>query len=244
MHSFAQPVATGLFLLLVAGLFGAIRWGLRAALRRAAWPAARQHQVVRVVGLGLGSWLAVLAGLAAAGFFANFHTMPPRLLLVLLPPLLGIGWLARSAVAGELLRHVPARWLLGLQSFRVLMEIILWLLFVAQVVPVQMTFEGRNGDILAGLTAPLLLWLLGRYPAARRPLVLAWNIAGLGLLLNIVVVALLSAPLPFRYFMNEPANTIVADFPFVWLPGFVVPVALALHVLSLRQLTDAALNEE
>jgi hypothetical protein len=42
-------------------------------------------------------------------------------------------------------------------------------------------------------------------------------------------------PTPFRVFMNEPSNTIVAKFPIVWLPALLVPLAYGLHFLSLRQ---------
>ena len=45
--------------------------------------------------------------------------------------------------------------------------------------------------------------------------------------------------LHFRYFINEPANTIVTEFPIIWLPGFLVPLAYGLHFLSLRQLLNA-----
>jgi hypothetical protein len=56
------------------------------------------------------------------------------------------------------------------------------------------------------------------------------------LLLNILVIAVLSMPTPFRYFQNEPANTLVAKFPFVLLPGILVPIAYTMHIFSLRQL--------
>jgi hypothetical protein len=36
--------------------------------------------------------------------------------------------------------------------------------------------------------------------------------------------------------MNEPANTLVAQFPFILLPGVLVPLAYTLHIFSLRQL--------
>ena len=42
--------------------------------------------------------------------------------------------------------------------------------------------------------------------------VVLWNILGLGLLINIVAIAILSMPTPLRVFMNEPANTIVTEF--------------------------------
>jgi hypothetical protein len=52
----------------------------------------------------------------------------------------------------------------------------------------------------------------------------------------IVVLALLSAPLPFRLFTNEPANTIIATLPYIWLPAFLVPAALFGHLLVFRYL--------
>ena len=61
-------------------------------------------------------------------------------------------------------------------------------------------------------------------------------IIGLMLLINIVLISVVSAPVPFRMFMNEPANTIVATFPAVWLPALLVPLAYFLHILSIKQL--------
>jgi hypothetical protein len=63
-----------------------------------------------------------------------------------------------------------------------------------------------------------------------------YNFVSLALLVNIVATAILSTPYPFRVFMNEPANTIVAYFPFVLLPSFLVPIAYFMHFISLRQL--------
>jgi hypothetical protein len=80
-----------------------------------------------------------------------------------------------------------------------------------------------------------MVLLINRYSLSKKWIV-AWNLLGIILLFNIVGIALLSAPTPFRYFMNEPANTIAATFPFILLPGFLVPLAYGLHFLSLRQL--------
>jgi ABC-type multidrug transport system permease subunit len=63
-----------------------------------------------------------------------------------------------------------------------------------------------------------------------------WNWAGVLILLNVVVHAQLSAPTRFRLFDTDPPATFIGDLPFIWLPGFLVPLAWALHALSLRQL--------
>lgn len=106
-----------------------------------------------------------------------------------------------------------------------------------------MTFEGLNFDILVGLTAPLAGYYFFSGNTSLRWGII-WNLAGLGLLSTIVVISILSAPVPIRVFWNEPANTVVAYLPFIWLPGFVVPVALALHVFSLQQLRAKASNKK
>jgi hypothetical protein len=119
------------------------------------------------------------------------------------------------------------------------MEIVLWLTFVDNIIPIQMTFEGLNYDILVGLTAPVVACFCFTIKKWSRTVAIIWNFFGLALLLNIVVISVLSAPVPFRVFMNEPANTFVAQLPFVWLPAFVVPVAYWMHILSLKQLLTA-----
>ena len=116
------------------------------------------------------------------------------------------------------------------------MEFILWLLFRYRVIPVQMTFAGGNYDIIIGLTAPVVAYYCFNRRIWSPKAALVWNFIGLGMLLYIMVVSILSTPYSFRYFMNEPANTLPFHFPFVWLPGVVVPFAMLLHLLSIRRL--------
>ena len=102
--------------------------------------------------------------------------------------------------------------------------------------PVVMSYSGYNFDIVSGVSAAALgLWLMSGRPVSRAVL-LVWNVAGLALLVNIVAIAILSTPVPFRYFMNEPVNRLPDVFPFVWLPMFLVQVALLGHLLVFRML--------
>jgi hypothetical protein len=43
-------------------------------------------------------------------------------------------------------------------------------------------------------------------------------------------------PTSFQYFTNEPSAVSIAQFPFILLPGVLVPIAYSLHIFSLRQL--------
>jgi hypothetical protein len=77
------------------------------------------------------------------------------------------------------------------------------------------------------------LLVVGRMPLRG---VRFWNWMGFGLLLNVMIIANLSTPSPFRLFMNEPANVWVTQAPFVWLPAVMVLLALLGHVVLFRRL--------
>jgi hypothetical protein len=228
--------ASLLFIILTLSLFGLIIYGLHYCLQRVGWKPIKKKKILLFTAAGFLCWFACTGILAANGFFLEFKAMPPRMLVVLLPPLMFIISLTFTPAFTQLLKLIPPAWLIATQSFRVLMEIILWMAFLDNIIPVQMTFEGHNFDILVGLTAPLIAYFCFIKKSWPHQLAVIWNILGLLLLANIVVVSILSAPVPFRVFMNEPANTFIAHLPFVWLPSFVVPVAYWMHILSLKQL--------
>jgi hypothetical protein len=183
-------------------------------------------------------WILLLTVLSVSGQLNDFSNFPPRMMLVMLVAFTVIVWFVISSHSNELLSKVPARWIIKMQGFRIIVELFLWWAYLDQVVPVQMTFEGRNFDILVGLSAPLVsLWCL-KPSNQRLPWVLIWNIVGLILLFNIVVIAVLSMPTPMQYFFNEPANTVIVTFPWVLLPGILVSLAFALHLLSIKQMIN------
>ena len=164
--------------------------------------------------------------------------MPPHLLLFLVAVAVSAVLLSRSPLGKLLSAGLPFAALVGFQGFRILAELALWSAHKEGLAPVQMTFEGLNFDILSGISAFVLAPWLARRPS--RPVIWAWNFGALALLLVIVGIAALSAPTPLRQFMNEPANTFVARFPYVLLPGVLVFAALVGHLLVFRKLRTPA----
>jgi hypothetical protein len=53
--------------------------------------------------------------------------------------------------------------------------------------------------------------------------------------LNIVTISALSLPTPLRVFHNLPDSSLVTTFPFIYLPGVMVPLAYTLHIFSIKQ---------
>jgi hypothetical protein len=187
---------------------------------------------VAVVGT-LAVWLALAAVLARMGVLSQWTARPPRLPLVAGGGLLLAFLLFRTATFRTLLDSTPAFWPIGLQVFRVGVEVILFDLHASGRAPVQVTFAGRNLDILMGLTAPLVAWWVVRRRASPW-LVLGWNVLGLGVLANTVAVVVTSTPGPLHLWPGPPFTEILR-WPLVWLPAFLAPLAVLLHVASLRQ---------
>lgn len=214
-----------LFQVLVAVVAGLVA----RQLRRAGWgtPAVLGFLVV---------YLAIPAILARAGALDRYEPLPaPALLVVLALTLTTVG-ITLGPPGARLVASASLGWVVAFQSFRIVVEWILHRLYVEGVVPVQMTYAGRNFDIVTGITGLALgVWLLsGR--AAPRGVVLAWNLLGLGLLINIVTIAVLSTPVSFRVFTVGPPNLLPSTLPWVWLPSLLVQAALGSHVLVFRML--------
>jgi hypothetical protein len=100
------------------------------------------------------------------------------------------------------------------------------------VMPVQMSYSGANFDILTGISAFVVAWLVAQDHGGRL-LITIWNLMGLALLVNVVTIAILSTP-RFRYFGDDRLNVWITYPPFVWLPAVMVVAALAGHLLVFR----------
>jgi len=171
-------------------------------------------------------WLLLTAGLALGGVL-QLIVVPPPLLLLLVVGLVGlVSWHGRGRW-----RDIPLRLLVGMQSFRIVVELLIHLAVVEGVAPEQLTWTGLNFDLLTGLSALLLFPFAERLP---RWALMIWNLLALGLLINVVTVAILSLPLPIQQF--EPVNAWVAFFPFQWLPMVMVMLAALGHVALFRRL--------
>jgi hypothetical protein len=182
-------------------------------------------------------WLGVSWEAAATGVLRRWDaTPPPFALLVAIIVLLGLR-LAFGPVGQRFAQTIPLWLLVGVQAFRLPLELAMHRLAERGVMPGQMSYSGRNYDILTGASAVLVALLIVMGKAGVR-VVRLWNVIGLILLANIVVVAILSTP-RIAYFGNANLNIFVTYAPFVWLPAILVPAALAGHLVIFRALKRA-----
>ena len=181
-------------------------------------------------------WLALQALVALTGFYLNFEATPPRFILLALPAVLFIIILFLLRPGRIFIDSFDQQKLTWVHAVRVPVEIVLFWLFVYGQVPEIMTFEGRNFDILSGLTAPFIAVFGFRRMKLSNRFIICWNLICLILLFNIVITAILSAPIPIQKFGLQQPNVAVMYFPFIWLPCFIVPVVLFSHLIQIRKL--------
>jgi len=205
-------------------------------LLRAIPKAARNTFPSRLLSFVLPFWLLLQGVLSIGTFYQATDSVPPRVFAFgVLPSLVFIVAFFvffRKSFVDEL----SLKALTLISVVRVFVEITLLWLYQAGQIPRIMTFEGFNFDILSGLTAIVVYFVAFRGGKINRPLLIVWNIFALGLLLNIVTIALLSFKGPIQKLGLEQPNVAVNYFPFVWLPTMVVPIVLFSHLAALRQL--------
>jgi hypothetical protein len=230
--SMGLMVAFGALAVLVAAAFPVLLHRAETATGDAA-PAKRR--ALRAA-LATAAWLAATFAAAASGRL-SFATVPPTMGVVIVLSLALALRIGLSGTGARIAAGVPLALLVGMQGFRLPLELLLHRAYAEGLMPVQMSYSGRNFDIVTGITAIILAAALWMAPQRVSPrLVLLWNLLGLTLLANVVTIAILSAPTPLRVFMNEPSTAWTTQAPFVWLPAVFVLAALAGHIVIFRRL--------
>jgi hypothetical protein len=183
-------------------------------------------------------WLAIQAVLTLNDIYnSDTSIFPPKIVLTgILPAILTIILLFSTSKGRQFIDSLPLRNLTYLHIVRIPVELVLFWLYQNKAIPELMTFEGRNFDILAGLTAPFIAYYGFTKLKISRHGILIWNFVCLGLLLNIVINALFSTPSPMQKFAFEQPNIAILYFPFSWLPIIIVPIVLFGHLVSIRKL--------
>lgn len=170
--------------------------------------------------------------LAYQGFYLESDSVPPRFIVALLPSIILITFGLSSKQMAWIAENRDMRLSTFLHTVRIFVEIILYYLFVYKMIPELMTFEGRNFDILAGLTALVIFALVIKNNIGDKAL-LIWNIIGLCLVSFIAANGVLSAELPFQQFAFDQPNRALNYFPFILLPAVVVPLVIYTHITDI-----------
>jgi hypothetical protein len=224
---------TAFAIALAAAFVGGVWW----AGRRLGEPAAVTTKWALGTAVGAVAWMALTWRLAASGVLAEFDRRPPPMVFLFLAVATVSAAIACSPLATRLIRGIPLAALVAFQGFRFPLELLMHRAATEGVMPEQMSYSGRNFDIVTGVSAIIVAVLIQR-GIAGRPVVSSWNVLGAALLANILVIAMASTP-TFAAFGLDRLNTWVAYPPFVWLPTVMVVLAISGHLLVWRKLATA-----
>jgi hypothetical protein len=181
--------------------------------------------------------MAFSAAAAWSGLLARFDLMPPPM-AVMIVSVFAMGLLlGLSPAAADAAADVPLAILIGLQAFRLPLELVMHHAATVGVMPVELSYSGYNFDIVTGIGALLLFLAMQAGWRVPARVIWVWNIWGFWCLAVIAVIAVTTAPM-VRLFGDDPrhVNTWVLYFPYVWLPVVLVTVALAGHITITRAL--------
>ena len=229
--SYLDP-AVAAFVIIPLVLAGVLAWGTAVAWRRSGAGTREVRRATAVTGGAAALWLAVSWALAARGTLRDWSSTPPPFALFVAAILALSAAIAFSPLGRRLARFLPLWTLVAVQGFRLPLELAMHGMYERGIMPEQMSYSGRNFDIVTGSTAIVVAALLATGRAGRG-LVAAWNVLGLSLLINVVIVAFLSTPV-FRFFGDDRLNVWITYPPFVWLPAILVLAAFAGHFVVFR----------
>ncbi len=179
------------------------------------------------------AWLFLVGIPAYYGFFESTNSFPPRFIIIFAGIIIMIFYLYKRLKQVRFNLHYA----LLIHALRLPVEIGLEQLYQKGLIPQLMTYHGWNFDILIGITA-ILLWILYMLNKIQlnSKLLVAWNIAGMITLCNIVTLAILSSPLPIQLLAFNQPNIAVLQFPYIFLPACIVPIVFLTHLLTIRQI--------
>ena len=193
----------------------------------------KKRRLVSSYAIALAAWMVYVVFIARTGLLADF-SLPPRLpLLIVIPAIVGCIFLTGRRNFIEVLDKTPPYVPVYLQSFRIVVELLIYGAFLQGVFPERATFSGINYDILVGASAPVIGFLLQSGRMSHRGL-LVWNLVAMSIL-SVTVYAFISTYY-FTDYVAQVGNTDFTDLPYLLLAAVLLPVAVFLHIFSIRQI--------
>jgi hypothetical protein len=188
-----------------------------------------------ISGLVLAVWLIGTSIGALSGFYFPPVSGPPPVGVQLA---VALAMLALCLAASPSLRSLLAdqKNLIRLNVWRLVGAVFVALMFTGEV-PALWALPAGLGDVAIGATA---FWVAGRLdmPGGVHRAV-AFNLLGLLDLVIAVGLGMTISPGPTQLVQLTPSGDVLTHFPLVLVPTFLVPLAVMVHVVSLRQLLGA-----
>ena len=221
-------------------IIATILFGLRNALAKAAWSKHERATAFRFSAIILIGWFLLAFALGLAGAYRAAPDRIPTIQYgIFIPFLIGAWLIWWSPGVGRIIDAVPQSWIVGVQLYRAL-GVIFLILYATDNMPGLFAWPAGVGDITVGLLAPVVALAYARDPQRNVGRVTTWNVLGIFDLVAAIATGFITSP--STLFSYEPPNELIAIFPLVLIPIYLVPLSLLLHLASLAKLHGWSAN--
>ena len=187
--------------------------------------------------VGLVLWQVYILIIGKSGILQDF-SLPPRVLIFLVVPVfLFTAVFLVSNRNNAWIHNIPPHWLIFYQTFRIAIESLFVFSVANGILPALVTIKGYNFDILFACTAPIVGYYVIQKKSYYRSLALLWNYLGLGVIASIIFLFVTAIYFPHLY--GGETSLFPKEFglyPYPLVPGFLMPSAVFIHILSIIQL--------
>jgi hypothetical protein len=189
----------------------------------------------------IGVWIGLAAAAAEAGWLTISRPVPVVGLFVVVP-LLAAALTAAWPAAREAMLSMPMPVMVALNIVRVFAVLFLMLAAEGRLTG-PFPYSAAWGDIITGVVAVPVLWLLKDGGARYTTAIAAWNLFGAADLVLAIAFGVTSAEgSPLQLFPG-PGSEAMQHAPWSFVPTVLVPIWLILHAIIAVQLWRAKLGQ-
>jgi hypothetical protein len=181
-------------------------------------------------GLAFGLWFLVVVALGATNALGSKNVGPPGLAAAVMMPVLVLCYTYFAVPSVRTAFLAAPLWLLIAVNFLRALGVSFIILYAENRLPAPFAPSAGWGDVFTGAAAIPLAWIVLRYGAQAKNLILAWNVIGLLDLVFAVGFGATSAPGPIQIFAGPPTTQIMTTLPWLIIPAFLVPIFVSLHI--------------
>jgi DNA-binding MarR family transcriptional regulator len=131
---------------------------------------------------------------------------------ILLPIAVGVALYWLSSSFRRVIDALPQSWIVALQLYRA-EGVIFLILYAGGHLPGVFAWPAALGDMIVGLSAPLVAAAYARNPAQAASRLRSWNLFGILDLIVAPTTAFLTSPSPFQRFSLHAPNVLITAFP-------------------------------
>lgn len=196
---------------------------------------ARRKKTILISALVL--WHLYIYITASSGFIKTLEFPPRFALMMIVPSFIFTGIFVSRNRKSEWLMNIPPSHLFFFQSFRILVETLFAASVAVGILHEEASIHGYNYDMIYAFTIPVVGIMIFVFKKLSLKIARLWNYLGLIVIASIIFVFMSTIYAPQMYGSETPLLPLEAlTYPYVLVAGFLMPVAVFIHVLSIAQL--------